>query len=128
MNKRFQKSENFNLKYQQEIHENQLINRVRIQTTSVPRTVVGHNVDRQNVDRQNVVRHNVQQTKCRQTKCRRGKMSTGKMSNFSIFNFRVIVKIHQKLGCLEYKNDHNSRNKNLKFDFSFGSAHSASSI
>ena len=51
-------------------------------------------------------------------------MSTNKMSNFSIFIFRIIVKIHQKLGCFEYKNDHNSRKKNrknLKFDFSFDS-------
>ena len=39
---------------------------------------------------------------------------------------RVIVKIHRKLGCFEYKNDHNSKNKNQKIDFSFVLAHSTS--
>ena len=33
---------------------------------------------------------------------------------FPIFNFRVFVKIHRKLGWFEYKNDHNSKNKNRK--------------
>ena len=46
--------------------------------------------------------------------------------NFPIFIFRVIVKIIRKLGGFEYKNNHNSKNKNRKYrkmDFWFVSAH-----
>ena len=43
--------------------------------------------------------------------------------NFPIFIFWINLKIHWKLGCFEYKNDHNSENKNPKIDFSLVSAH-----
>ena len=43
---------------------------------------------------------------------------------FPIFVFQVIEKIHRKLVWWRHKNDHSSKNKNLKFDFSFYSADS----
>ena len=46
----------------------------------------------------------------------------------TIFIFRVIAKFHRKLGWWRHKNDHNLKNKNRKFGFSFYSVDSGSFI
>ena len=87
-----------------------------------------HNVDRQNLDKQNVDKHNVVQIKCQTDKKSIDKMPTrtDKISIFFLswffydfFFFELSWKFIENWGVFEYKNNHNSKNKNRKIDFSF---------